>query len=270
MTTMRVLLLLCVIMTSDLLVAQVDTSNQSTAPTLCEDAHDVLQDGGRIFTSPLRFSSKDWLIAGGVIGGTALLFSADESMRDLVMRNSSTNNDRLASVGREYGREVNAFLFSGGLYVGGVLFGKPHMRRAGLKVFEAVAISGIVTGILKSLAGRSRPYVNDGPNHFVGFQFQHETTSLPSGHSTVAFAMSTVLAEEIDSPFATVGLYSLATITAFSRIYDDEHWASDTFLGAAIGTAVGFSVVHLHESTGGRSSLRVMPGHGGLSLRMDF
>lgn len=270
MRAMRVALLVCLLVTSDLLVAQVDTTNQSTAPTLCEDALAALHDGGRIFTSPLRFSSMDWLLAGGVIGGTALLFSVDEFVRDAVRRNSSSTGDWLSSMGREYGREVNAFLFSGGLYIGGVLFDKPGVRRTGLQVFEAVAISGIVTSIIKSLAGRRRPYLNNGPDRFEGFQFRHETTSLPSGHSTVAFAMSTVLAKEIDNPYATAGLYSLATITALSRIYDDEHWASDTFLGAAIGAAVGFSVVHLHESAGGTSSLHVVPGPGGLNVHMDF
>jgi membrane-associated phospholipid phosphatase len=29
--------------------------------------------------------------------------------------------------------------------------------------------------------------------------------------------------------------YSLATLTGISRIYDNKHWASDVFLGAALG-----------------------------------
>ena len=267
---MSVVLLACLLFTFDPLIAQSGSTDRFTPSTVCRDATNAIDHGKAILTSPVRLSSGDWLIAGGVIGGTAILFSVDEAIRDLGLRNSSTTNDRLSSIGREYGRELNAFLFSGTLYVGGVLCGQPGIRRTGLRVFEAVAISGIVTSIIKSLAGRSRPYLNNGPDRFEGFQFRHETTSLPSGHSTVAFAMSTVLAEEIDHPFATVGLYSLATITALSRIYDDEHWASDTFLGAAIGTAVGFSVVHLHEGAGGTSSLHVVPGPGGLNVHMDF
>jgi membrane-associated phospholipid phosphatase len=58
-----------------------------------------------------------------------------------------------------------------------------------------------------------------------------------SGHSALAFAFATSLSQEIHRTWATVGLYALATGTAWSRVYDDEHWTSDVLVGAAVGIA---------------------------------
>jgi hypothetical protein len=79
------------------------------------------------------------------------------------------------------------------------------------------------------------------------------------GHSAVAFAVSSILAGRIKNTYASIGLYSLAALTARSRVYHDEDWLSDTFLGGAIGTVVGISVVELHEQHDRRSYLKIVP-----------
>ena len=79
------------------------------------------------------------------------------------------------------------------------------------------------------------------------------------GHSAVAFAVSSVLAGRIKNTYASIGLYSLAALTACSRVYQDEDCLSDTFLGGAIGTVVGISAVELHEQHDRHSSLKIVP-----------
>ena len=59
--------------------------------------------------------------------------------------------------------------------------------------------------------------------------------SLPSGHSAVAFAFATSLADDIHRPWATVGLYGMATAVAWSRVNDNRHWFSDVAAGALVG-----------------------------------
>jgi membrane-associated phospholipid phosphatase len=133
-------------------------------------------------------------------------------------------------------------------------------------LFESVVLAGLANMTLKSVIGRSRPQTEEGPFRFRGFQTALERTSLPSGHSTVAFAVSSVLARRIDNPYATVGLYGMAALTAVSRIYHDNHWLSDTFLGAAIGTSVGLAVAGGGEET----SVSIEPSGSGLRLSYRF
>ena len=58
-----------------------------------------------------------------------------------------------------------------------------------------------------------------------------------SGHTVIAFSLATALSQEIHKPWATVGLYTLATGTAWARVYQNDHWVSDVAVAAAVGIA---------------------------------
>jgi membrane-associated phospholipid phosphatase len=98
---------------------------------------------------------------------------------------------------------------------------------------------------LKVSVGRSRPYQNKGALDFNGLSWTNEKQSFPSGHTTIAFAMSASLSVRLKRPAATVGLFTLALLTTAHRLYDDQHWLSDTLFGAAIGTSIGLAVGNL-------------------------
>ncbi len=221
---------------------QTDSTDNSSAGVIRSDGSKILSDAAAIFGAPLRFDKTDWVMTAAVVGGTVLLFTVDEPGRRLALRNNTQFGENLSRIGKEYGREIYGLSAAGGLYVGGLVFKHEGVRTTGLMLFESVAMAGIVNMALKTIIGRRRPYTEEGAFSFRGMQFSLDNTSLPSGHSTVAFSVSSVLANRIDNVYASVGLYSLATLTALSRVYNDYHWISDTFLGAAIGTSVGLYV----------------------------
>jgi membrane-associated phospholipid phosphatase len=128
------------------------------------------------------------------------------------------------------------------IYVGGLAFDDPEVRLTGRAVIEAWSFSTAITTVLKVALGRNRPYMNRGNLQYDWLEFEDDRWSMPSGHATSAFAISSVLSVRIDRPWATAGLYSLALVAVMNRIYDDKHWLSDTILGASIGTAVGITV----------------------------
>lgn len=60
--------------------------------------------------------------------------------------------------------------------------------------------------------------------------------SFPSGHTTVAFSLATMIAQEYPKPIIIPILaYGFATCTALGRINGNYHWASDVLMGASIG-----------------------------------
>jgi membrane-associated phospholipid phosphatase len=63
--------------------------------------------------------------------------------------------------------------------------------------------------------------------------------SFPSGHAATAFFGATLLAKEYGEnyPWIAVGGYTLAGTTAFLRLANNKHWASDVLMGAGIGIA---------------------------------
>jgi membrane-associated phospholipid phosphatase len=148
----------------------------------------------------------------------------------------------------------------------------------GRHIVQVFAYAGLTTTALKVLAGRARPYVNDGPYKFHGPTTNNDRYSLPSGHTTVATAICSSLAADLDNTWTSIGLYTIAGSTVFARMYADQHWFSDTFLAAVIGTATGYWVVHLHDhdqdatpSTDGRSgSLEFIPSLNNFSVVYTF
>ena len=217
------------------------------------------QHAGTFFTAPLHFNQTDWFITGSILGGTALLFTADPSVRTFAQRNRSDGGDNVSNVIQGYGQPVYGVGVAAGLYIGGCALKNSGMRTTAVMILESMAFAGITTTVIKTLAGRSRPYLEEGQYRFSGMQFNTDHTSLPSGHSTVAFSISSVLAERLHNVYASVGLYSLAAAVMGARIYNDEHWLSDTFLGAAIGTASGIAVAHYHEKSTDEVSVSIIP-----------
>ena len=54
-------------------------------------------------------------------------------------------------------------------------------------LFLAIAVPGLVVTVVKRLIGRVRPS-ESGPFAYIPWSWQHEYASLPSGHTTTAFA----------------------------------------------------------------------------------
>jgi len=86
-----------------------------------------------------------------------------------------------------------------GIYGYGLFFEDSKIRNLGLQLVESCAYAGIVTSVLKSAAGRSRPYTGKGNMSWHPVEFNTDQTSFPSGHATLAFATSSVMANYLDN-----------------------------------------------------------------------
>lgn len=216
--------------------------SRTTGQILDGDATAFYQDFKHVFSAPAHYGASEWLTLGAVLGVTASALLVDEDVRSFAQSNHTPFLDGVMPVGDYYGRFWMGPSIGTALYLGGLAFDDPEVRLTGRAVIEAWSFSTAITTVLKVALGRSRPFTNRGNMQYDWFEFEDERWSMPSGHATGAFAISSVLSVRIDRPWATVGLYSLALVTAISRIYDDQHWLSDTILGASIGTAVGITV----------------------------
>lgn len=250
--------------------AQDDSLRATQGSPIETDLKTGIRDAGTILTSPLHFTESQWLTATAVVGGTAALFIVDEPIRSFAARNHSKAGDLVFGIGRQYGDATYAVSLSAMLYLGGVVFKDDDVRETGLTLCESLALAGLVSSIAKSALGRSRPYAEEGAFKYSSFQFKAATTALPSGHSTVAFAVSSVLASRLKSSSWSAVLYSLATLTALSRVYHDDHWTSDSFLGSAIGLSMGLAVASYHRKGSSEACLCLVPTLGGLRVELRF
>jgi hypothetical protein len=236
-----------------------------------------MEDGANLATAPFSFTTTDWMKTGAFLLATGLAFSLDPKIKEEVNYQHSPSLDKATGFGEKYGSISYAGIFAGGMYLTGKIFGNKSIATTGRMLTESVLYTGLAVSLLKYTVGRSRPYTNEGPVTMFTYSFQEANVSFPSGHTATAFAVSTVLANRIDNPIATVALYGLAGFTGYQRIYDNKHWFSDVFVGAAIGYFIGSSIVNSEENRESKDfwgSLDVMPsissGGAGLSLHLDF
>lgn len=222
-----------------------------------------VDDFGAYVQSPGQWQTEQWMMAGGVVTLTALAYGRDRAVYDYMQLHQGPLGDQVQALGNSWG-QINGLggLTLLGLYGLGSYYDKPQWQRLGYRGFEAVAFSGLTTVVLKAGFGRLRPYQSPGQPD----QWGQGGESFPSGHTTAAFALSTVLAEGVDEPSwqRRVFFYSLGATTAYARMYGNNHWLSDTVLGASIGIATGLFVLRREELAG--SSLLVYPTATGMGF----
>lgn len=102
------------------------------------------------------------------------------------------------------------------------------MQRASGFAFALIALSGLITNLIKPLLGRARPklYEQEGAFAFVPFSLDSAHASMPSGHAGTICSLAVLLC--LFSPrWARVPIIALAGYLAFTRVIIKAHYLSD-------------------------------------------
>jgi lipid A 4'-phosphatase len=111
-----------------------------------------------------------------------------------------------------------------------------------LFLFLAVAVSGLVTDLIKIVVGRARPKLlfADGFHGFTWGATQSDYWSFPSGHATTVAALAVGLT--LLWPRGAALYAALALLVAASRIIIGVHYVSDVLMGLAIGGGTAWAI----------------------------
>ena len=128
-----------------------------------------------------------------------------------------------------------------------------------LFVFLAVALSGLITDVIKVVVGRARPKVLEqaGIYGFVPWSLRGDHQSFPSGHATTAVAVAMSLG--YFWPRCRVPALAFGAVIALSRVVIGAHYLADVVGGAAVAAMTtwwlrewyaGHHVLFGHEADG--------------------
>jgi membrane-associated phospholipid phosphatase len=255
------------------ILAQKDTNQYSFNVPFLKTCVIDLRDAA---ISPYRWNKNQWIGAGIVLAGTAVLYSQDDFFYDVIQKNRNKSFDNLS---KYFAERIGSGLYSlpamGILYVYGSISSNQKEKQVALNAVKAFGIAGIIGLVPKNLLGRHRPYQDDPANPKIwDGPFKNYHSSFVSGHTIVSFAMFTVIADAYrDKPLISIMSYSMASLVGLSRMYDNKHWSSDVFAGAAMGYAIGKLVSHnniINYEGSNHQNMVFIPTLNGFTLVYNF
>jgi membrane-associated phospholipid phosphatase len=215
----------------------------------------LLKDTGRDFASFPRRRSTWVLLAAG--GGLALAaHSADDYVERHIVGNTTAN--RIFKPGKVIGSTYFQAGSAVGLWVVGRYIVPAHdgsrtnkVSHLGFDLMRAQIVTQSFVQAVKHAGQRNRP--------------TGECCAFPSGHAASAFAAASVLERHFGYRASLVGL-AAASYVGTSRLVDNRHFLSDVVFGAALGEAVGWTVVGRHGKSG--YALQPVPVQGGMMIAL--
>jgi membrane-associated phospholipid phosphatase len=116
---------------------------------------------------------------------------------------------------------------------------KKKNRLSLLYILLSIGVAGLISYVMKKSFSEPRPYEVDAriTQLSVGGGY-----SLPSGHTTEAFASAMALTLLFPRWFVFIPMFSWASVVAMSRIYLGVHYPFDIFVGMLIGSSVSFAL----------------------------
>jgi membrane-associated phospholipid phosphatase len=206
-------------------------------PNLVSDQH-------RIWTFPSRLERKrNWVPTASILAAAAGLVALDPTEANYFRRSTAFHgfNSAFTSNRMMYG----TLLAPAAIYVAGVSRRDSKMTGTALFAGEALADTGLLGLVLKDVTRRVRPV--NLPPHGNAYDTWFESGgsiingrgSFPSGHTIAAFSVATVVARRYrNHRWVPWVAYGGAAMVGLSRLSLSAHFASDVFMGAALGYSI--------------------------------
>jgi membrane-associated phospholipid phosphatase len=200
------------------------------------------------FVDAARFAADvNWLKAG-LVGTSITLASAALDNRSYEFARDHAGNRGLKALATT--ADALPWIGFAGAAIAALDGSDPVRQRTGFAALEAGATGFLAATGLKSF----RPLSSDDAHH-----------SMPSRHTTVAWALATPFALEYGANW----LYGVAALTNLGRVADRQHWLSDTVAGSLLGYGLGRIFWEAGRARG-KNSPHVFLGPSGVNLAWEL
>jgi len=224
-----------------------------------EDPGSLGSDFKTYFTAPLRWNATEWAWFGGSVAAIGLAHRYDTQVRTHFLKldpTATSSNDLQDAI-------PTAAVFAATCLYANVI-DDASGRRESWAMFEAAGLSTITAYAIKYTTRRERPNQTSDPNQWG----KSGGDGFPSEHSTIAFAVGTVLAESGNDEYRWIRRllgYGLGAATSYERLKHNTHWLSDVVAGSALGIASAHFAMH-HQEIDEANGVRLEPVAGGVLL----
>ncbi|MET0242865.1 MAG: phosphatase PAP2 family protein [Flavitalea sp.] len=188
-----------------------------------------------VVSRPAHWKGRDFRNFAIFAGVTGTVFALDWEIKRIAQSNQNQFSSEVAHIVEPFGNKYGVYLFPV-MYVAGLATSEKKIQSAALGGMKSLAISTLIYTSAKLVIRRNRPDAAYSSMDFAPPFMRKKYTSSPSGHSNTIFTVATALALEYrETKWVPIVAYTIAGLTAFSRVYQNRHWASDIVVGSALG-----------------------------------
>lgn len=202
----------------------------------------IAMDQKDIWTAPFhaRIHDLNWIVPAvgltvGLVNADAELSSRLDNTGTVFKRSSTISNGGVAALAG----------LAGGIYLLGRAQADDHKQETGILAGEAALNAIIVNEVLKVGFRRERPLDGTGLGRFG--EGSASSSSFPSNHSIISFAIASVIAHEYPGVLTQMLAYGAATAVSVTRVTGKQHFASDVVAGSLTGFLIGRQVFKRHH-----------------------
>lgn len=252
------------------------SKSQTRVPFKQSDVYRFADGVVYTYSNPARWNKKDFMILGGIVIATAGLSLIDEPVDEFWSDQDSKFLDGVERIGYHYGKPYSAFITTGGFYLVGLIINDRWTKDTGISLGVSLLTAGLLQTFVKDAIGRARPGTGVGAFTFDPFSGSPAYHSFPSGHMTVAFSISHILASRINNLPIKIFLYGLAGTTAIARQYSRAHWVSDLVFAGSVAWSLAETALKRIDRTrpstqpASKVSIKLTPYLSGVSLVATF
>jgi hypothetical protein len=221
-------------------------------------------DTGYLLTRPKHWNRRSWYRVSGVAGTTVALYLLRDEIREVVQRNRNDSRTDFFSDVRNMGKGGFAPSLALVAWLSSFATRNEREKETALLLMESWAYSAAYAWAGSFVLAAERPEDGDSVTFFD-----------TDGHGV---SLDAALAASVIRPLhrqylrvkpgdgggrkfwkrTALGLlYAGAGLTAYQRLYQDQHWAPDVFLGTWTGLTVGKNLNRAHDQiAGGRAQGR--------------
>ena len=197
----------------------------------------VLKDQEAMYKAPFKPSNFKWDAL--VLAGTTVFLIEDRHIENNLPSGhftlyQTTSDVAIGTLGASLGA----------VWLYGIKANNPHAKETGVLSLETLVDTFLVYTPMQFIAARQRPGEGNGHGDFL--RHSSINTSFPGGHAMFTFAMATIVSHEYSQKWVQALAYGAASAVTLTRFLARDHWASDMWVGAALGIGIGAHVFHAH------------------------
>lgn len=203
---------------------------------------DVRRHWNRSWRRAWSFLKRHWggMLAALILGVLPLCYTFPRDLEwSRAIRGEGLHRELAQEIGSWGSAAQYNLLIVLGIWVWGAMRRSHYLKRLAMVTAVATILAGLFCNSFRFTLGRPRPFTREPPMEFRGPQLSPHFHGFPSGHVSTAFG--TAIPVLIALPEVGVPVTIFAGAMAWARMYDRQHYPSDVWVGAWIGTIFGLA-----------------------------